>query len=67
MKKEIIFSSRLCQFFIYENISLIIIFKYFQWRSLTDVEKTHYEEKAKKLNEDNAIKAAEEKKLEEER
>jgi hypothetical protein len=31
------------------------------------VEKTHYEEKAKKLNEDNAIKAAEEKKLEEER
>ena len=36
-----------------------------QWRGLSDTEKQHYEEKAKKMNEENALKAAEEKKLEE--
>ncbi len=40
---------------------------FFQWKQLSDAEKTHYEEKAKKINEENAIKYAEEKRLEEER
>ena len=44
----------------------INIFKnIFQWKALTDGEKTIYEEKAKILNVENAAKAAEEKKLEE--
>merc|ERR1719232_2174140 len=38
-----------------------------QWRGLSDTDKAHYEAKAKKMNEENAIKAAEEKKLEEQR
>merc|ERR1719219_1605326 len=36
-----------------------------QWRSLSETDKQHYEEKAKKMNEENALKAAEERKLDE--
>ena len=42
-----------------------IIFLKFQWRNLTDGEKSHFEGKAKTMNEENARKAAEEAKLEE--
>ena len=51
--------------------SRFIFFNFFfssiplQWRGLSDTDKAHYEAKAKKMNEENAIKAAEEKKLEE--
>merc|ERR1711997_1049724 len=38
-----------------------------KWRSLTDGEKLHFEEKAKKMNEENARKAEEERKHEEQR
>merc|ERR1719411_2043462 len=38
-----------------------------QWRSLSETDKQHYEEKAKKMNEENALKAAEERKLDEQR
>ena len=44
---------------------ILLIFESFQWRGLSETEKAHYEEKAKKMNEENALKAAEEKKLEE--
>ena len=37
----------------------------FQWRGLSDGEKQHYEEKAKKMNEENARKAEDERRNEE--
>ena len=50
-------------FKLYFNLNFFEIF--LQWRGLSDTDKAHYEAKAKKMNEENAIKAAEEKKLEE--
>ena len=56
--------------FLHGNSSFIFLIYFFssitlQWRGLSDTDKAHYEAKAKKMNEENAIKAAEEKKLEE--
>ena len=48
-----------------KGLKLISLFFFSQWRQLSDSDKQHYEEKAKKMNEENALKAAEEKKLEE--
>ena len=49
----------------YPYYFVFLIFVCLQWRGLSETEKAHYEEKAKKMNEENALKAAEEKKLEE--
>ena len=46
--------------------SLFCLF-FLQWRQLPDSEKQIYEEKAKKVNEENAIRYAEEQKVVEER
>ena len=36
-----------------------------KWRQLSETERQHYDEKAKKINEDNYLKSAEEKKMSE--
>jgi hypothetical protein len=43
------------------------LFFEFQWRQLSDGEKLIFEEKARKVNEENALKHAEEVKVNEER